>query len=273
MIKITKYQLNNKLNKKIVLISDIHIHPTWNNKNFYTLLEEICKLNPNYVCIAGDFLDDANVSKEEIFKEFLNFLKRLGKLYPVIISLGNHDTEERVNKYKRKYCVDQSYQEKVKKIPNITLLNNESLIKDSIYFYGYTAPYRYFHKKEKDSEYLLNHQKRKIPNITNNYYKVLLMHSPINSVKKNFIEKSPINQFDLILCGHTHGGLMPEKLKINHGIVSPGKRLFPKNIRGKLVRGKNAFIISNGITKLSYSSNHFRHLNFLFPMSITLIEI
>ena len=49
-----------------------------------------------------------------------------------------------------------------------------------------------------------------------------------------YLKKLNVN---LVLCGHTHGGLVPRFLRVfmkHNGFISPDKKLFPKKVYGKL---------------------------------------
>ena len=95
------YNIDNKLNKNIILISDIHYndHTDLNRLNY--ILKEIRKHKPDYICIPGDITDKANINDEN---EFIEWLKKLSKIAKVIISLGNH--EFYVNKNKDIYFLN-----------------------------------------------------------------------------------------------------------------------------------------------------------------------
>ena len=74
--------------------------------------------------------------------------------------------------------------------------------------------------------------------------------------------KTNLKNIDLVLCGHMHGGLMPRflrKIFKNSGIINPSKRLFPKNVYGKLSKEDSTIIITSGITIVSHL-NSFRFL-------------
>ena len=89
-----------------------------------------------------------------------------------------------------------------------------------------------------------------------------------------------LSNFDLILCGHTHNGMVPDFLakmfKSNEGIIAPNKKLLPETARGKIekmVKNKKiTIIITGGITKLSLkSSKVLNKLNFIYNISINKI--
>lgn len=240
------YNLKKGLNKNIVLISDIHYYEKKQIKHFNNILDNIKKINPDYICISGDILDKAKVPN---FNGFVNWLEKLANITKVIMVLGNH--EYYINRRKDIYGLNEDYINKIKNIENLYLLDNNNLIIDNINFIGLTLPIEYYmFEKESEEDF-----KKYIKNIKTKvgYYNVLLCHSPINIVKDNIIKDIDV---DLILCGHTHGGVVPWFLRGifgTSGIISPSKSLFPKKCYGRMKKDNKNIIITSGITMLAPS--------------------
>ena len=75
------------------------------------------------------------------------------------------------------------------------------------------------------------------------YYNVLLCHSPVNVVNSN-----KLKNIDLVLCGHMHGGVVPNfirKLFKTNGFINPQFKLFPKNAYGHVKRQNKNIIITS----------------------------
>ena len=252
MLKIVKSNYTLKSNKidniSIIHISDLHYDIEYNTKRLNILTKEISNVKPNYVCITGDILDNSSVlNNEKAYKIMYDFLENLCTLSTVIITLGNHELKQSKN-YSRDYC---DIIVKLKRIPNLILLDNEVFINDNIC--------------NKDFDKLdIKLDKEK--------YNILLIHTPKDLLEDN-IYNNRLNNFDLILAGHTHGGLMPVKFKGHMGIISPGKRFFPKNVRGHLIKEKTHLIICSGIVRLSNTSGIFHYFNFLYKMHVNYISI
>lgn len=279
---ITNYQVTGTNQKKrIVMIADIHYHMKYKRERFSMILSKIKPLEPDYICIPGDLLDRVDVSVKADMKPFYHFLKELTNLAPVIMTLGNHDLEEMKpvrNQSKKEDWVEAYYPEWIqtlKKIPNLYFLDSEGVELDHIYFYGYNPPFTYYKSKDKEEQLRLFVQdsNEHIPILKKDCYSILLLHSPINLTRDQYYRSTPIHQFDLILSGHTHNGLMPEWYRGTRGIITPSKGLFPKKVRGKMVKGKTTVIVNSAIIKLSYSSGFFHYFNDLFAMGITVVDL
>ena len=85
-----------------------------------------------------------------------------------------------------------------------------------------------------------------------------------------------LKDINLVLCGHTHGGLTPNFLQRylkNRIFISPDKKkFFVNNGYGYLPLNNLDIIISSGITKLSHASK-ISNLDFLFKPEIVVIDL
>ncbi len=245
------YNIDNKLNKNIVLISDLHYQDKKDIKVLNNLLDNIKKLKPDYICIPGD-ITDKSIIKDE--KEFINWFKKLTKISRVIISLGNH--EFYIKKYRKIYGLNKELLKKISNIENVYLLDNENITIDNINFIGLTIPMQYYKEIKHNNFYkCLNNLK-----INEKYYNILLCHSPINICNKEILKNISI---DLILCGHMHGGIVPKSMRKifkHNGLISPNKKLFPKYAYGNLKICNTEIIISSGIKIIP-----FRIINVFLP--------
>ncbi len=94
-IKVVEYDialegksLENDLN--IVVISDLHLGSVGSENRLGEIVEEINSLNPDIICIAGDFFD-SDFSSIKNPEKALETLKRLDSKYGAYLCLGNHD--------------------------------------------------------------------------------------------------------------------------------------------------------------------------------------
>ena len=81
-----------------------------------------------------------------------------------------------------------------------------------------------------------------------------------------------VKDFDLILSGHTHGGLVPDCFIGNKGLISPERKWFPKNVSGHIIRENTHLIINSATVKFSNTSHSFKYLNFLYSSHINSIN-
>lgn len=270
---------NNYLKKDITIvhISDIHFSINTKFKVLDKISNEIRKIKPDYIMITGDLIDEPSITNDKKkIKELLTFLSNIAKISKVFVSLGNHDifTDD-----------DIKFFNKINDLYNIYILNNKSYQDEYVYVTGFTLPYNYYYNitGNESPRILANYLddfKKLINKLPKNTFKIALIHSPICLTDKIVVDR--LHEYDLILSGHTHNGMVPDMLEFifpkNRGIISPRKGLFPEIARGKIeqnVDNKIMTIIINGaITKLSNRSGLiFRNLNFLYNKSVNKIII
>ena len=261
----------------IIHLADIHF--SINTKT--SQLDEIKKMiyvnNPDYIMITGDLVDDSSIIKNKYkIVELVSFLSDISEIAPVIISLGNHDIL--VNS-------DKLFFKKLNELNNIYVLDNDVYVDEYVYVAGFTLPNNYYYNIEHDEsvrvllEYLTE-QKKILKRKSRGLVGIALIHSPICLTEKEVLDK--LSGFDLILSGHTHGGMIPEFMDRffpkNIGLIAPNKKLIPDVARGRIdkyVKNRRiTIIINSGITKLSRKSGKiFSLFNFIYNMSVNKIII
>lgn len=271
------YNTNTKKDLTIIHISDIHFNTNTSLSKLNKLTTEIKKNNPDYIMISGDLIDEPKIIKNKYkIKELLQFLSNLSEITKIFISLGNHDIFS---------PEDLKFFNKLNELKNIYILDNDCYKDEFIYISGITLPNNYYYNitHEESSEVLVKHltnNRKLISKLPRELPKVILIHSPIKLTNKEVLNK--LKEYDLILSGHTHNGMVPGILKSlfpkNKGLIAPNKTLFPEIAKGKIEvnqdNKKITIIINGAITKLSSkSSKILSKLNIVYPMSINKIII
>lgn len=261
----------------IIHISDLHFNNDTKEKKLKKLKEEIYINNPDYLMITGDLIDNPAITKNKLkIKQLLIFLTDIASFTKVLISIGNHDV-----------FVENDYKffDKINDLNNIYVLNNTSYKDEYIYVSGITLPNQYYYNilHQESTEKLIEHlnkYKNLITRLPKEIPKVSLIHSPIHLSEQEVLNK--LKEYDLLLAGHTHDGLVPDFLKFafkkNTGIIAPNKKLFPEIAKGKIEKylgnKKITIIISGGITKLSsVSAKWLKNFNFIYNISVNKIII
>lgn len=263
------YKIKDKYHKKIALLSDIHYSKHYDETIFLKIIQNLNKNKPDYICIAGDIIDDSKTLDDKILKNrLINFFKNLSLISPVLFIVGNHDMIK-FQDYKVYYKYNRNFFSSLNNLPNVTFLENNSKTIGNINFIGMNTNFEYYGKiKEKTIDDLNNSFNNIKKYIKKDKYNILLFHSPINILKVDDIEK-----IDLVLSGHMHNGLVFKFLekKGNRGFVGPFTNLFPALARG-MKKDKTTLIISGGIIKLSYHTK-ISKFNKLYDMHIEYIDI
>lgn len=262
---------NEKFNKRIILLSDIHYYNHREKLYLDKVLIKLKKMEYDYLCISGDLLDYSRVTDQELLLEWLS---ELGKLSKVIISLGNHDLTN--DRKKHIYDFDQDLFDKIRQISNVIVLDNEIYVDGNIRFIGLTLPIDFYYQYKENEIYFMRYVNNIFPKSFDNKYNILLCHSPksLTNVKTYNMTKLMRN-IQLVLCGHMHAGITPvwlRKILKGRGLIGPFKQLFPKNAYGHLELNNTNIIISSGITTAS-NCNRFSFLDPLFAREITVIDL
>lgn len=273
----TIYNSNAKKDITIVHISDIHFNTNTSFKTLNRISRYINNLNADYVMITGDTLDDPAIVRDDVkIRELVVFLTNIAKNCKVFISLGNHDIV-----YNNGYV----FFNKLNDLYNIYVLNNKSYEDEFVYIAGFTLPTEYYYNinMAESVEVLLDYlteQDKIISKLPSKKIKIALIHSPIRLTNKEVLTK--LHEYDIILTGHTHGGMVPNILKFlfkdNYGFVGPTKRFFPMVAKGKyedeINNKKITIIINEAITKLSLKAGKiFSIFNIFWRISINKIII
>lgn len=187
-IKIEVDNLTDNFNGlKIVHFSDLHYGRTIKRNELENIVNEINSIKPDIVVFTGDLFDkDINLSLDE--KEIVaNLLSKINSNLGKYIISGNHDiideweniiTEASFININDTYNLIYNKDNTPIIISGISSNINSNLnIKDKI------KPIDDF-----------------ISNIENKLYSILLIHEP------DYIDEINIDNFDLILAGHSHGG-------------------------------------------------------------------
>lgn len=271
-IKIKKVKFySNKINNRIVLISDIHYYSKNDRIKLDNILLNIKTLSPDYICILGDICDQTKILDEDIL---IAWLQELTKIADVVMVYGNHDITLCDSGCS---CLNYKLFNRIKKIKNLYLLDNKILKMKGICFIGLCLDYNYYYIKKEDPQEFIKQYNQLVDHLDLTAYNILLSHSPLALIKKETLPRlKDYLKIDLILCGHMHGGLMPNLLRPifkTTGLIGPSKcGIFIKNAYGCFKVNNINFVVSSGVTKLSKVTK-INFLDKLFSPEIFLIEI
>ncbi len=260
-------------------VGDIHFNDAFSKKKLYRLENVLFSDKTDYIIFTGDIIDSCDVVKDKKLRKVLvNWFKELSEKTHIIIELGNHDISKSYDN-RKSWTTDNdvSFWEEISKINGITFLPNDNFYKDkNIYVTGINPSLYYYENKnlkesKNDIIYTLKHDNKYFSHLDSNKLNIFVCHSPIHMSDKEVIKY--IHEFDLILSGHMHNGLvLPFMEKIfprNRGIISPLKTFFPDNARGiKNIKYNDKtvkLVVTGGVTKFSTSHGFVKKLNRFYP--------
>ena len=225
---------------RIVHLSDLHSKP------FKKALKITQNLNPDVICITGDYINDKAKNKDKM----INYAFELCKIAPVYYITGNH--ERRLDSF------EELMQEL--KSTGFNVLLNECAHNDELNLtvLGLDENQADFedYKARKNGTFVYRDMSKFINKLEkSNGFKLLLSHFP-----ENFSAVSQMNyskyDFDLQLSGHAHGGQFC--LPFIGPVFSPGQGLFPKFAKGSF-GDRPKMIVSRGLGNAEFPFRLFNH--------------
>lgn len=263
-------------------VGDIHFNDAFSKEKLYKLENVLFSDKTDYIIFTGDIIDSCDVVKDKNLRKVLvNWFKELSEKTHIIIELGNHDISKSYDNRKSWTSeYEMSFWEEISKINGITFLPNDNFYKDkNIYVTGINPSLYYYENKnlkesKNDIIYTLKHDNKYYGHLDSGKLNIFVCHSPVHMSDSEILKY--INEFDLILSGHMHNGLvLPFMEKIfpkNRGIISPLKKAFPDNARGikdiKINNKTIKLVITGGVTKFAASHGFVKKLNKLYPSVI-----
>ncbi|WP_298654338.1 metallophosphoesterase [uncultured Eubacterium sp.] len=244
ILDITQYNIksNDCGSLKIVQLSDLHSKP------FNKVLKKTQELNPDIICITGDYINDKCKNKDKM----LNFGKELVKIAKVYYITGNH--ERRLENF-------ESIMQELSDIGFIVLLNRISVYNDKgfdVNILGLDENQADFkdYKARKNGTFVYKDMSPFFAELENNSgFKIVLSHFPENFENVKEMNYSQ-HDFDIQLSGHAHGGQFC--LPFIGPVFSPGQGLFPKYAKGSF-GDRPKLIVSRGLGNAEFPFRLFNH--------------
>ena len=173
---------------KIVHLSDIHFGSTITENDLDHLVNKVNELNPDIVVITGDIIDERISYDKNILIDYLKKIQsKLGKF---AIS-GNHDLP--LDDFNS--IVEESGFTNLDNTYKLIYANSNKPIIISGISSNYSDSSNIDTKTAKFDNYIAN-----LTDDIKPIYSILLIHEP------DFIDSLNIDNYDLILAGHSHGG-------------------------------------------------------------------
>lgn len=228
-LKTQRYSLETdkvKGSLRFILITDLHSTLYGENQN--TLITEIDKEKPDAIFLVGDIYDDKRDNQNT--RTFLNYI---AKNYACYYVSGNHEYWS--------YNI-ASIKSEIKDL-GIAVLEGQckeiNIKNQSIQLFGVDDPdcqnSQYGENKDWYNElYNCNNM------VNKDKYSILLSHRPERA------EDYSKTNFDLVLCGHAHGGQVRIPFIIN-GLYAPHQGFLPKYAGGEYDFENNKMIVSRGL--------------------------
>lgn len=218
---------------RIALITDLHSCRYGEEQR--TLLDALEGQTPDVVMLCGDIFDDELDDKNTEL-----FLKGISEKYLCFYVTGNHEFWSGSAAFAEKMAIVDKY--------GIKRLSGETQTIDirgeTLTVCGVDDPA----VSRLDSENALpfSEQLDKVKELAEEEedFTVLMSHHP------EYFEDYAAGEFDLVLCGHAHGGQWRIPYVLN-GLFAPDQGLFPKYAGGEYRDNGTVMIVSRGLARES----------------------
>ena len=233
-LKVVSYEIENPKSEepfRIVFISDLH-SCSYGGKDMSKLIEEVRAQNPDAILFGGDMFDSRRMPDDNS----VTLMKTLGSEFPCYVAFGNHEVRHGKLDYYKEIAASCG----VKVLDGTHTKMAISAISGTPDIYGFDDTIAYDDFSEQRA-----HMEEVIGNCHfSESFNVLLIHRP-----EHFEHYAELG-FDLVLCGHAHGGQWRFPWMQN-GIYAPGQGLFPKYSGGIFEKDGTTLIVSRGLARES----------------------
>ena len=222
---------------RLAVLADLHGF-TYGKGN-KRLLEAVRKAKPDVILIAGDLVV---TEKTGSYDTATRLCLDLTKSAPVFYTFGNHETRAADRKNPKIAAFVSTLQK-----AGVTFLNNEFSTEpvqgEELTIYGLEVPMTYYQKGVHNvlpDDFIAE----KLGSCSDESFSILLSHNPM------FGEDYFAWGADLILSGHTHGGLV--RFPGKGSLISPELTFFPKYDGGIYEKDGSHLIVSKGLGTHSF---------------------
>jgi predicted MPP superfamily phosphohydrolase len=231
---------------RIVLVTDLH--SCYYGKEQEKLVTAIEAQSPDLLLLVGDIFDDemSDTNTER-------FLAGIAGRYPCYYVTGNHEYWSGTENFNRKMSILKKH--------GVTILSNAcetiEINGATIDLCGVDDPDAYmvqfdqksdpqgYHNAKNNKLNTFNQQLDAIKGQTQKeHFTILLSHRP--ELFKDYVAR----EFDLVLCGHAHGGQWRIPGILN-GLYAPNQGLFPPYAGGRYDENNTTMIVSRGLARES----------------------
>ncbi len=209
---------------KLVVLADLHSSKYGNDQA--ELVNAIKNQKPDIILMPGDIVDD--VRDRTPCTILFNQLKELK--VPIYYIHGNHEMKITVRQSVTEFLQGFGINVVFNTHMDVTIKNT------TLRIYGLQDP-----QEKKPPDTWLN-EINNMSNSVDNKFSILLSHRP------TFVEEYKKTNFDLIVCGHAHGGQWRAPWG-GQGLFSSDEGLFPKYTCGSFDLGTPTMIVSRGLCK------------------------
>ena len=236
--EVTRYTIKtNKLlsseQTRIIYIADLHSR-TYGENNI-RLIQMITKTKPDFIVLGGDMITaGGNAEKDQNTYDLINGLANVA---PIYYTPGNHEKKLEINSRQKER--HEEWKRELESLDIPYLKDGKSVLTEDICLYGLDIDIRYYKKFEEKPKLRQSNISAKLGQPDTRKFNILAAHTP------EFFDAYVKSDYDLVLCGHYHGGVAV--LGKFGPLISPDFKFRPEHAGGLYKKGDTRVVVTRGI--------------------------
>lgn len=232
-VRTDKLTANEKV--RIVFLADLHSR-SYGEDNI-RLMRMVSRTKPDFIILGGDMITASGVRNRDSVT--VTAIEGLGNIAPVFYVPGNHEkklmksSQEKQNERWEDYqfeleCMDVNY-----------LADRSEIMTEDMYIHGLDIDEQYYGKFGKTPTMPVSYIYNKAGRPDQKRFHILVAHTP------EYFDTYAKTDYDMILCGHYHGGMM--NLPWIGPLIAPNYTFRPQHCGGVYRKNGRVIIVTRGI--------------------------
>ena len=249
--KTGKLSSNEKV--RIVFLADLHSRKY--GRDNIRLIQMVSRTRPDFIVLGGDMINASSLAKND--SAALSAVEGLTNLAPVFYVPGNHEIELSENADQKERFDDLMFELECMDVAYLS--DRKEIMTEDMYIHGLDIDSRYYKKFKKNSPLPAAYISSKLGRPDKSKYNILVAHTP------EFFDSYTQAGYDLVLCGHYHGGTI--NLPWIGPLIAPNFTFRPEHSGGAYRKKDTVVVVTRGI------GSHTIHIRLFNRPEIVVIDI
>ena len=220
---------------RIAFLADLHSRQY--GEGNHKLLKMVSRAKPDFIILGGDMLTASHfLNRDEIT---ISTLEGLGNIAPVFYVPGNHEKKLMESEDEKQSERWDDFQFELECMDLNWLVDTHEIMTEDMDVYGLDIDERFYTKFGKSPMMSVNYIQEKLGQPDRRRFNILVAHSP------EFFDTYAKTGYDLVLCGHYHGGMV--NLPWTGPLIAPNFTFRPEHCGGAYKKGGSVIIVTRGI--------------------------
>ncbi|MBQ9030776.1 MAG: metallophosphoesterase [Parasporobacterium sp.] len=218
---------------RIVFLADLHSRKY--GRDNAGLIRMVSRIRPDFIILGGDMITASRLFHRDNIA--LSAIEGLTNIAPVFYVPGNHERELSENERQTERYADYMFE---LECMDVTYLSDRrEILTEDMFVHGLNIDSRFYKKFGKSPQMPPSYITGKLGKPEKGKYNILVAHSP------EFFDTYTQMGYDLVLCGHYHGGMID--LPWFGPLISPNLTFRPEHSGGAYKKSDTYVVVSRGI--------------------------